>query len=186
MSYNMFTTSIIILVFTFLQIQSLRLLPNGDCIYNSRLGLQKVTSRSSRLFIINSDSVGDQNDIIVGGLMKFVPISKLSTDMVTNVDPKILDTSSTSSDAQNALILAGISAFLLYEKRPRGSSRIDLIDTRRSSIPNANYGVFAKTFIPKETVLGDYPGYIRNNDLARESSKLRLVTKYESSSFLCV
>ena len=78
----------------------------------------------------------------------------------------------TLSDLQNAAILLGGVAFLLYEGRPRGDAQSELLDIRKSTIPNANLGVFAKSFIPEGTVIGLYPGYPREAKVALESSQL--------------
>ena len=86
----------------------------------------------------------------------------------------------TLSDISNALILAGGLGFLVYEKRPRGSARDDLMDVRQSKIPGANLGVFAKKIIPEGTTLGRFPGFLvqaeealasKVSDKARESAK---------------
>ena len=75
------------------------------------------------------------------------------------------------SPSNLAIILVGCG-FYFYEQKPRGSCRDDVLEVKRSSnIPN-NLGVVAKTFIPKETVLGSYPGYLQTFDQALSSSKL--------------
>lgn len=75
------------------------------------------------------------------------------------------------ADASNALIVAGGLAYFAYEKRPRGSARDDLIEMRKSTVPNANFGAFSKKFIPKGTIVGRYPGYLRTMADALASSK---------------
>ena len=72
------------------------------------------------------------------------------------------------SDIQNALIFLGGILYVIYEKRPRGSARDDLLDIKKSTIPGANLGVFAKSFIAAGTSLGIFPGYIRNTEDALE------------------
>ncbi len=72
------------------------------------------------------------------------------------------------SDIQNALILLGGIVYVIYEKRPRGSARDDLLDIKKSTIPGANLGVFATSFIAAGTSLGIFPGYIRNIEDALE------------------
>ena len=87
---------------------------------------------------------------------------------------------STWSDISNALILAGGLSFFVYEKRPRGSARDDLMEVRQSKISGANLGVFAKKTIPEGTTLGRFPGFLvsaeealasKTSDKARESAK---------------
>jgi hypothetical protein len=73
------------------------------------------------------------------------------------------------ADLQNAAILLGGIAYLLYEKRPRGSARSDLLEIRRSNVPNANLGVFARSFIAANTVIGYYPGFLKKEDDALKS-----------------
>ena len=75
------------------------------------------------------------------------------------------------SDISNALIIAGGLGYFLYEKRPRGSARDDLIEVRKSNIPGANLGVFAKKFVGEGTVLGRFPGFLRSTEEALASSK---------------
>ena len=62
------------------------------------------------------------------------------------------------SDVQNVLILAAGISYVVYEKRPRGSAREDLVDIRRSGIAGANLGVYASDFIAQGTLLGNFPG----------------------------
>lgn len=47
--------------------------------------------------------------------------------------------------------------------RPRGWIQHDLLEVKRSNIPNAGEGVFAKKDIPRGTVLGQYPGRARSD-----------------------
>jgi len=85
-----------------------------------------------------------------------------------------------ATDLQNALILAGGLCYFAYERRPRGSARKDLLEVRRSTVSNANMGVFAKEYICEGTLLGVFPGYFVNvedalkskeSDAARASAK---------------
>jgi hypothetical protein len=79
----------------------------------------------------------------------------------------LIQTSTASSggdwitDAQNVAITAAVIGYFFYDRRPRGSVRNDLVEIKRSSIPGAELGVFAKTYIPEGTLIGEYPGYIR-------------------------
>eukprot|EP00596_Hydrurales_sp_CCMP1899_P010110 CAMPEP_0119044252 /NCGR_PEP_ID=MMETSP1177-20130426/29949_1 /TAXON_ID=2985 /ORGANISM="Ochromonas sp, Strain CCMP1899" /LENGTH=566 /DNA_ID=CAMNT_0007014065 /DNA_START=229 /DNA_END=1929 /DNA_ORIENTATION=+ len=75
------------------------------------------------------------------------------------------------SDLSNALIITGGLAYFAYEKRPRGSARDDLMEVKDSQVPGANLGCFAKKFIPKGTVLGRYPGFLRNMEEALASKE---------------
>jgi len=93
-------------------------------------------------------------------------LATTSTDGISNIIN--LPQGDTYSDIQNALILLGGIVYIIYEKRPRGSARIDLLDIKKSTIAGANLGVFAKSFIAAGTTLGVFPGYIRNIDDALE------------------
>lgn len=64
------------------------------------------------------------------------------------------------SDLQNVAILTAGIAYFFYEKRPRGDARADLVEIRRSTIANANMGVFSKQFIAGDTLVGCFPGYV--------------------------
>ena len=124
----------------------------------------RVQRRTSQRSTVGSLRAG----IDVSGL-SFVPISTDDLQAFSAVSEATSQTNSLS-DIQNVLILvAGISYFA-YEGRPRGSSRDDLLDVRRSKVPGANLGVYAKKFIPKETVVGYFPGYLRSIDKALDSS----------------
>jgi hypothetical protein len=53
--------------------------------------------------------------------------------------------------------------FVAYFDSPRGQLRLDLhhdIEIQQSSVPGAGLGLYAKTFLPKGTVLGTYPGTV--------------------------
>ena len=75
------------------------------------------------------------------------------------------------TDASNALIIIGGLTYLAYEKRPRGSARDDLIEKRKSTVKGANLGAFSMKFIPKGTIVGRYPGFLRSMTDALASSK---------------
>lgn len=52
----------------------------------------------------------------------------------------------------------------MYYHRPRGWSRQDLLEIKQSSLgENAGMGVFSKQVIVQDTVLGSYPGFVRND-----------------------
>lgn len=75
------------------------------------------------------------------------------------------------SDLQNAAILLSGVGYVIYERRPKGDSREDLLDVRRSTIGGKNLGVFAKSFIPRGTNLGSYPGFVRSAEDAAARSE---------------
>jgi hypothetical protein len=74
--------------------------------------------------------------------------------------------------AQNGLLVAAALSYFTYEGRPRGSARDELLDVRKSSVIKDNLGVFAKSFIAKDTVLGHFPGFIRSTAEVLGKSKL--------------
>ena len=75
------------------------------------------------------------------------------------------------SDLQNVAILTAGIAYFAYEKRPRGDARTDLVEIRRSTIANANMGVFSKQFIAADTLVGCFPGYVMNVENALEGKR---------------
>jgi hypothetical protein len=95
-------------------------------------------------------------------------------DIVTTAESTLSEGSMLSlslNDLQNTLIIVSGLAYYLYENRPRGNARDDLLEIRKSArIPN-NLGVFAKTFIPTGTVIGEYPGYVKTFESLQKSSK---------------
>ena len=110
-----------------------------------------------------------------------IKISRFSrlNDVVSTSSPLIEEGTNTISsaisvslnDVQNILIVLSGVAYFIYENRPRGSSRDDLLEVRKSiKIPN-NLGVFAKKLIPAGTVLGEYPGYVKSIESFKQSSK---------------
>lgn len=81
---------------------------------------------------------------------------------------------------QNLLILAFGVGYLAYERRPRGSVSVALLEVRKSSVPKGSLGVFATGFIPKGCAIGTYPGFLvkvedalksKASDAARDSAK---------------
>ena len=83
-------------------------------------------------------------------------------------------------DLQNLAIIVAGSSYLVWELRPVGSARADLIDIRKSKIENAGLGTFATKTIPKGTLIGEFPGYSivaekalekKKDDKARDSAK---------------
>ena len=52
--------------------------------------------------------------------------------------------------------------FVAYEDRPRGKLLVDpsWLAVRPSSVPGAGLGLFATTSLPKNTILGTYPGVV--------------------------
>jgi hypothetical protein len=104
--------------------------------------------------------------IDVSGL-GFVPIAPEDMQSLS----VLADQSSPSlNDIQNALIIVAGLTYFVYETRPRGSARDDLIDVRKSSIPKANLGVFAKKYIPSGTIIGRFPGFVKLMEDALASS----------------
>ncbi|KAJ1424849.1 hypothetical protein B484DRAFT_95535, partial [Ochromonadaceae sp. CCMP2298] len=78
-------------------------------------------------------------------------------------------------DFQDAALLLAASAFLLYDRRPKGGARNDLIEVGKSKVLADNQlGVFAKSFIPAGTVLGQYPGVLRSMEEVFAHSKHRI------------
>lgn len=82
--------------------------------------------------------------------------------------------SSTSTLTSLALLATGVSVFL-YDQRPVGSCREDLVDVRRSQYIKGGLGVMAKTFIPKGTIIGKYPGYKKSQDRFKYGSKYTIM-----------
>ena len=103
-----------------------------------------------------------------------------TTIQLTDLFPVDTNTLSTGSflvqnsqadDIQNAGIIAAAISYFIYEKRPRGSATVELFEVKKSSIPGANLGLFCKSIIPTETVLGTYPGVLGKVTKALERSK---------------
>jgi len=79
------------------------------------------------------------------------------------------------NDIQNAAIILSGLAYIVYERRPRGSARNDLIEIKKSKAISNNLGVFAKKFIPEGTTIGIYPGYLKTVEEFQKSSKFFLL-----------
>lgn len=107
-------------------------------------------------------------------------------DIVTATESSLTDGSLFSfsiNDLQNTLIIFSGLAYYLNENKPRGNSREDLLEVRKSvRIPN-NLGVFAKTFIPTGTVIGEYPGFVKTFETFKNSSKFNHQMKILCYSF---
>jgi hypothetical protein len=110
----------------------------------------------------------------------FTTAAATTTIQLTDLFPTDTNTLSTGSflvqntqadDIQNAGIIVAAISYFIYEKRPRGSATAELFEVKKSSIPGANLGLFCKTIIPKETVLGTYPGVLGKVTKALERSK---------------
>lgn len=64
---------------------------------------------------------------------------------------------------QGAKVLCS-ALWYMYSQRPRGWCRQDLLVVRESSLGSgAGKGVFSRGMIPKDVVLGAYPGRVRND-----------------------
>lgn len=90
-------------------------------------------------------------------------------------------TSINADDVQNIAVLLGAISYFVWERRPKGSTKSDLIAIQKSTIKNANLGVFAAKTIPAGTIIGEFPGFSSNmkdalaskkNDDARKSAQL--------------
>ena len=109
-----------------------------------------------------------------------VDVSGLPVDLSATGILESANLRDAATASQNALILLFGVGYILNERRPRGSAKTDLVEIRRSSVPKANLGVFAKTFVPKGTVIGTYPGFAKDpedalkgkvSDAARDAAK---------------
>ena len=135
------------------------------------------SSLSQQLFIRRSkDRTALSMGIDVSGL-KIVPIpdadlqSMFESVSSSSSDMMMSPSGDLATDLQNvAILMAGVGYFA-YEKRPRGDARMDLLEIRRSSVPNAGMGVFSKQFIAADTLVGSFPGYITNVEDALKSKK---------------
>lgn len=65
-----------------------------------------------------------------------------------------------------------LSGVLLNRLKPQGSCRDDLIEVQPSFFLPSELGVVAKQLIPRGTVIGTYPGYLRSQRNMVDSSKL--------------
>lgn len=97
-------------------------------------------------------------------------VAETNTNIISPTG-ELLIKSSPADDIQNAGIIIAAISYFIYEKRPRGSANAELFEVKKSTIPDANLGLFCKTIIPKETVLGSYPGVLGKVTKALERSK---------------
>lgn len=132
---------------------------------NDYIDSSNSNSRMSLLY-----ATAAPNDISIE-LMKFADATSSSIDIM-DIPQAVSSSVFSISDAQNiALVVSGL-CYLIYEKRPRGSARDDLIEVRKSvTIKNNNLGVFAKTFIPQGTLVGVYPGFVKSEEYVYEASE---------------
>ena len=72
---------------------------------------------------------------------------------------------------QNALIIVAAIGYFIYEKRPYGGVNNDLVEIRKSLIPGGNLGLYAKSIIPAGVVIGTFPGFLKNVEVALNSKK---------------
>ena len=75
-------------------------------------------------------------------------------------------------DLQSIAVLIAAGCYFIYEKRPRGSAVVELVEVRKSTVPSANLGLFCKSFIPKGASLGFYPGVLTQAEFALKRSKI--------------
>lgn len=76
----------------------------------------------------------------------------------------VIDSGFDFAQIANAItIIGGGLIFYTYDNRPRGSALDNLIEVRKSEAIANQLGVFAKTFIPADTVIGTYPGYVKDS-----------------------
>ena len=103
--------------------------------------------------------------------LPIAPINDIDVSFVHSISENVGIDDSFSNTLQNgAILLAGL-AFLVYDRRPRGSVFDNLVDIRKSSIIDANSGVFASQYIPKGTKIGTYPGFLIDIDDNLSKSK---------------
>lgn len=104
--------------------------------------------------------------------------------LASEVDLDALQRSITSQDysqtstISNALIVTAALAWFVYDLRPRGSCREDLIDVQKSKVIRNQLGVVARKFVPKGTVVGSYPGY--------RKSLRRFAAGSKSTAVVCI
>jgi len=135
--------------------------------YQTINGYSSSSNSNSRMPLLYATAT--PNDISIE-LMKFADATSSSIDFMDT--PAVSSSVFSISDVQNiALVVSGL-CYLIYEKRPRGSARDDLIEVRKSvTIKNNNLGVFAKTFIPQGTLVGVYPGFVKSEEYVYEASE---------------
>ena len=79
-------------------------------------------------------------------------------------------------ELQNAAtFLVGAFAYFIYNQRPRGSCRDDLVEVKKSVKIKDELGVIAKTFVPAGTVIGTYPGYLKKETNLFNTSKFLIL-----------
>ena len=88
--------------------------------------------------------------------------------------------------ASAATTYVGIVAFL---DRPRGSLAVSTLQVRESTVPNAGLGIFCTTNLPRDTVLGTYPGVVLplNNNLEKLRNHPqceRYIWRFSDSKFI--
>lgn len=76
-----------------------------------------------------------------------------------------------SDDAQNLAVICAAGFYFIFDKRPRGTANDELVEVKKSTVQIANLGLFAKTFIPRGSVIGTYPGVITSVETALSLSK---------------
>lgn len=93
-----------------------------------------------------------------------VPDTLLNTGISTS-------NSINADDLQNIAVLLGAMGYVVWERRPQGSAKSDLIAIQKSTIKNANLGVFAVKTIPAGTIVGEFPGFVTSMNDALASKK---------------
>jgi hypothetical protein len=143
-----YTSFLVVIVTTMLSVQSFQRL------------LSRPTATMSRHYA--AEGV-DLRGLPVDSSFDFEALQSLARDNI--------DTTGDVSTLQNALILAAATVYFAYEKRPLGSVTTSLVQLRKSTIPGAELGLFAKEIIPEGVVLGTFPGYVKDVGVALESKK---------------
>jgi hypothetical protein len=119
-------------------------------------GMQKTAVKNIHLHGISPFLLSDADNIIA---------SQLSSLGYTS-------NSLSSSDLQNIAILGAGMAYVIFDRSPQGSAKDDLLEVRPSKHIANNLGVVAKSFIPKGTSLGFYPGYVKSVERFQSTSEL--------------
>eukprot|EP01038_Epipyxis_sp_PR26KG_P013357 gene13357-17916_t len=107
-------------------------------------------------------------------LLSLTPEDLKSFGLTTNNNsPDVINNNAvTAQDLfQDSVIILGALLYQAYDKRPRGMSREDLIEIRKSTKIKNNLGVFSKKFITAGTVIGHYPGYIKDISVLSRNNK---------------
>ena len=97
-----------------------------------------------------------------------LPVDPSAFASVPNADSMIGDS---VSDLQTLPLLLAGAFYLAYERRPQGTCNKELVDIRKSSVPNAGLGVYASKTIPSGTQIGTFPGSVVNLDACLASKK---------------